>query len=205
MAVGGLYTMLNWFMLVACAFALIMVAPPSVAALDTGKTSIERLNGLLDKSLKEIVHQTTVDTLSVHVGEHPDADYIRSLTISELHGHTVVEGTMSRAELLITPLDVSTRYEATEWADSLDRVITVSLKAVVTENGRSKALAVESRVDRERLHRTDALRLQSTQRSSSQAPFPARSTTLWEDILQPAIFVAAAVTTVVLLFTVRSQ
>jgi hypothetical protein len=34
---------------------------------------------------------------------------------------------------------------------------------------------------------------------------PARPTTLWEDIAQPVVFIGAAVITIVLLFTVRSQ
>jgi len=34
---------------------------------------------------------------------------------------------------------------------------------------------------------------------------PARPTSLWSDIVEPVVFVAAAVVTVVLLFTVRSQ
>ena len=193
------------------------VLPLSVTAqarlVEEGRSTIERMNTMLQKSITEVIRQVPADSISVRVAPHPDADFIRVMAIDALGARTVITGTSTTvlvgtstdADLFITPVDVSTRYEATDAADSLDRVLSVTLKAVLTENGNTKALHTESLTERERMHRTDALRLQSMQRSSTYAQIPPMTTTFWDDVLQPAIFVAAAVTTVLLLFTVRSQ
>ncbi len=192
---------------------LTLGATAQARPIQEGRSTIERMNTLLMKSLADVVQQVSADSISVRVAAHPDAEFIRVMAIEALGARTalartsttVLVGTSTNADLFITPVDISTRYEATDVADSLDRVISVTLKAVLTENGHTKALQTQSVTERERLHRNDALRLQSMQRSSTYGQIPPMTTTIWDDILQPAIFVAAAVTTVVLLFTVRSQ
>lgn len=173
--------------------------------VEEGRSTIERMNALLQKTLDDIALQVRADSLSIRVAVHPDAEFIRALAINAIGARNVVAEMNPRADLFITPVDVSTRYEETSAADSVDRVISMTLKAVLTENGNAKVLRTEDIVERERLHRKDAIRLQSEQRASTHGPIPPMTTTIWDDILQPAIFVVAAVTTVVLLFTVRSQ
>lgn len=175
------------------------------STIESGRSTVERMNALLEKLLTDIARQVSADSISVRVAVHPDADFIRVLAINALGTRMIMAEKNDNADLFITPVDISTRYEETDDADSLDRVITMTLKAVLTENGIATALQTQNIAERERLHRKDALRLQSEQRASTHGHIPPMTTTIWDDILQPAIFVAAAVTTVVLLFTVRSQ
>ncbi|MDZ4745898.1 MAG: hypothetical protein SGJ05_07830 [bacterium] len=185
--------------------ALFVSASAQGRVVDERRSTIERMNVMLQESLARIVQQVPTDSISVRVIAHPDAEIIRMMTVNALGTRTVLAGTSAKADLVITPVDVSTRYETTDAVDSVDRVVTVSLQAVMNTYGQERSLRSEKIVERERLHRNDALRLQSGQRSSTTAQIPPVPSTLWDDILQPAIFVAAAVTTVVLLFTVRSQ
>lgn len=192
-------------LIILCTIMATLCMSAHARTVEEGRSTIERMNSLLQTSLREIVRQVQADSISVHVATHPDADFIRVMAINAMGARVVVARPLANSELFITPVDVSTRYETTDATDSLDRVISVSLTAILTENGKAKALQTQPLKERQRLHRNDALRLQSMQRASTNAQIPPMPTTFWDDVLQPAIFVAAAVTTVVLLFTVRSQ
>lgn len=170
-----------------------------------GASTIERMNTLIQRSLAEVARQVSADSVSIGIATHPDAEFIRVMAIDAFGNRVVSNASATNADVFITPIDISTRYEACEAADSIDRVISATMKAVLTENGTVTPLQTLNVVERERMHRKDAVRLQSTQRMSTHGQIPPMATTIWDDILQPAIFVAAAVTTVVLLFTVRSQ
>ena len=53
--------------------------------------------------------------------------------------------------------------------------------------------------------RSEALSADSRQHSGSHGQIPPVPTSFWEDIAQPVVFIADAATTILLLFTVRSQ
>jgi hypothetical protein len=84
-------------------------------------------------------------------------------------------------------------------------VITVQLEASLVTGDIRKPLRVSPRVDSVLCRRDDALATQSDQHSSTHGHLPAAPSSFWDDAAQPLIFVAAAITTVALLFTVRSK
>ena len=138
--------------------------------------------------------------------EHPDGRWLESqfLTQATRAGKQAVT---SDAEVVVTLVynDVSTRYELVEQADSIRRVITVDLSAQVQHDGRIKMTTIEPMQDTVVCSRQDALAAESQQHRATHGEMPDPDRTVWDDVLEPAIFVVAAVATVVLLFTVRSQ
>jgi hypothetical protein len=101
--------------------------------------------------------------------------------------------------------DLSTVYQATGDADTVVRIVTVAMDAKVSADGESCLISPAPYQRRDTCLRREAMLEQSSQLNATHGELPAEERTMWEDLLEPAIFVAAAATTVVLLFTVRSQ
>lgn len=148
------------------------------------------------------------DTLRIEIAPHPDDAWLRAtaVQVAEERGAMVVgEGGMASSKLSIVAVDVRTDYVNTDVADTITRTITVSLRGTLdTPRGGISSVPC-SKQRQEHVHRDVAARLQSDQHASTHAVIPAKPTTFWQDILEPAIFVGAAVITAALLFTVRSQ
>jgi hypothetical protein len=85
----------------------------------------------------------------------------------------------------------------------VQRRVVVSLDAVHRERI-SQPYEVRL-LDTAMVAREDVVLLDSPQHNASHGVVPPRPTTMWEDVAQPVVFIAAAVVTIVLLFTVRSQ
>ncbi|NQW31048.1 MAG: hypothetical protein HQ472_11120 [Ignavibacteria bacterium] len=143
----------------------------------------------------------------IDVGAHPDARWIEALAINVANEKNieVVERGNVAPTLSVVAGNVSTMYEALLAADSVNRVITVQLEAMLTDAEGRHVIELRKRIDSVRCRRDVALATQSFQHNSTHAEFPPAPTSFWDDAVQPLIFVAAAVTTVVLLFTVRSK
>lgn len=151
------------------------------------------------------------DTLLLRVQSHPDAEWIKAMIADRLHArgsivrfNTQAIDLPSSRNVDVTILDVSTRYEVMSESDSIVRVVTVELQAVK----QGQILHAQKTYVPRTIHRTTrqlATASESKQHLGTQGSIPPPPYSMWEDILQPAVFVAAAVVTVVLLFTVRSK
>lgn len=164
------------------------------------------LDSLLAEVCAEIANQIpAIDTLFIDVTIHPDAEYVESVLLETLSKRaTVFSRTNSNNVLNITINDMSTRYRLME-SDSVQRVITVSLKGSLELNGVVKPLIITDLLRIDVGNRREAEQADSQQHAASHGHIPDAERTFWDDILEPAIFVAAAATTVILLFTVRSK
>lgn len=176
----------------------------------TRRSTVSVLEEHLHSCLNEIasgVHSG--ERVRVVVAPHPDSLWIHIATIQVVNERGgIVEsgdgGTVAR-QLTITPVDLSTSYANTEDVDSVLRTITTSLRGTLDTPQRGISSVPCSSIVQERLTREQAERLQSDQHHATRSALPPAPTTMWQDILEPAIFVGAAVITAVLLFTVRSQ
>lgn len=147
---------------------------------------------------------STGDPIPLFVHEHPDASWIRSIVARRMEERgvpIVMAETSPQADIEVTVMDVSTRYALTAHRDSLERQVVVKLGS----SYRRKAVALDTRSDSRTISRPDARAKQSTQHVGAHAELPEAPSSIWEDALEPLIYIAAAVVTVVLFFTVRTQ
>ena len=141
------------------------------------------------------------------VVDHPDAAWVESIVLGlrpDAACLSVRSPDPAAAEIILTINDISTRYELADDADSIRRSVVVAITARERRTGKQLA-AVRTVHGQETLPRERATALESRQHTGTSAPMPPHPTTFWEDIAQPVIFIAAAATTIILLFTVRSQ
>jgi len=164
------------------------------------------ITDLLQEAHTAVIEQLDERPFQLERSEHPDGRWLESqfLTQATRAGKQAVT---SSADIVVTIVynDVSTRYETVEQADSVRRVITVDISATIQRNGTLHVIPIEPMRSTVVCLRQNALAAESDQHSSTHAELPLPERTVWDDVLEPAIFVVAAVATVVLLFTVRSQ
>jgi hypothetical protein len=140
----------------------------------------------------------------VSLRQHPDADWIRSLMQRRFEERGIatisVNDTASPAVSVVIE-NASTRYAPSSASDSVERSIVVQLS--VECKGRPLALAPVTH--RATMARQNVDAYQSRQHMATHAPLPNPESSVWDDVLEPLIYVAAAAVTVVLFFTVRTQ
>lgn len=148
--------------------------------------------------------------VTLDVAEHPDKPWFEAAMITALRdrGVDAIRG-YEGPRLRIVLVDVSTRYDRTDHPDSVSRLVTARLyEERIDADGRAVPLRTS---DTATWQRTDVLgrdqvnALQSTQHPAMHGDVPPPPRDLWDDILEPVVYVAAAAVTVVLLFTVRSK
>lgn len=146
------------------------------------------------------------EVVQITVEEHPDARWIESVILREAQGKGLdVRNTDADASLIVVPTNVSTIYELVPESDFVLRIVTVELSAIVSR-GNTKHNIVSTPIrDSTTCFRQDAIAAESHQHRSTHGELPLPESSLWDDALEPVIFIGAAVATVVLLFTVRSQ
>lgn len=185
------------------------VADSSASRRDTVLSTVDIVRGYLVRSIDQLYDNAgSLDTISLLVNIHPDQYFIRSIALDRAGQRNVVvaeSADTSGNRLVIVPHDVSTIYRATDERDTVERIITVDVGGMMVVDGIERTLPQRTFRDITRMSREEASRTESTQHRSTHGTMPARPTSLWSDIVEPVVFVAAAVVTVVLLFTVRSQ
>lgn len=147
---------------------------------------------------------STGDPIPLFVHEHPDASWIRSIVARRMEERgvpVVIAEASPQAVLELTVMDVSTRYAPLAARDSLERQVVVKLGT----SYKRRVLSLEPRTDVRTISRPDAYATQSTQHRATHAALPDGPSSIWEDALEPLIYIAAAVVTIVLFFTVRTQ
>ncbi|HYF03131.1 MAG TPA: hypothetical protein VEC36_07135 [Patescibacteria group bacterium] len=90
-------------------------------------------------------------------------------------------------------------------ADSLMREGQIILSLIINSNTAPIVIPNISFKIRDFIARNDILFLEESQHSFTRAPVPPHETTFWDEYGEPFLFIAAAVITLALLFTVRSQ
>lgn len=195
---------MKWFM------CLVVVAGLgcSNACAQTSRYTVDELRSLLTMTGTMLSSGLVGEPLPLRldVVGHADAAWIAAVIAPSLGDVATLGSSATTRALRITPIDVSTRYEAHEHADSVHRIITVNMAAAVLDaDGTQRTIPTTEQRRSSVLSRTQALALQSKQYSCSWAELPPPATSFWQDVLEPAVFVGAAIVTTVLLFTVRSQ
>lgn len=138
------------------------------------------------------------------VRQHPDADWIRSLMqrrFEERGIPTTSVTDQASPGVSVVIENASTRYVPSSASDSVERSIVVQLSAEC----KGRPLALAPLTHRAMMARQNVDAYQSRQHMATHAPLPHPESSVWDDILEPLIYVAAAAVTVVLFFTVRTQ
>lgn len=138
------------------------------------------------------------------VRQHPDADWIRSLMqrrFEERGIPTTSVTDQASPGVSVVIENASTRYVPSSASDSVERSIVVQLSAEC----KGRPLALTPLTHRAMMARQNVDAYQSRQHIATHAPLPHPESSVWDDILEPLIYVAAAAVTVVLFFTVRTQ
>ncbi|HCN05435.1 MAG TPA: hypothetical protein DIS79_07425 [Bacteroidetes bacterium] len=139
------------------------------------------------------------------VASHPDQSWFRGLALTAAGSRRlfIVDGAPNSIE--IVPRNIGTTYLATDNDDTVVREVRMLLDVIITKEGKTHVETVAPSPKVTRCSRADALRTQSLQHTSTHAELPPQHRTFWDDIVEPVVFIAAAITTAALLFTVRSQ
>ena len=170
-------------------------------------SALDVVTRMTESSVRTIVAALPPNsTLTLGVADHPDARWIESTMLREITnaGHTVLTSS-APVDVRIVISDLSTRYQLAEASDSVHREITVALEAIVTTGDQRRVVAPDVQRDRVTCTRNEAKVAESMQHRATHAELPAAPSSMWDDVVEPVIFVTAAVATVVLLFTVRSK
>jgi len=150
-----------------------------------------------------VVAGRDADTLRVRIHNHPDALWFESIIAQHCDEQHIPMRIVSNDEQSVTLVisDASTTYQPHSNADSVVREVV--LDASLRSSTAIYKLQKQSR--RDIVAHDLAMVKQSDQHASTTAVIPVKHPSLWDDILQPIVFIGAAVVTIVLLFTVRSQ
>ena len=149
-------------------------------------------------------------SVTIDMAAHPDKTWFEAAMITALRdrGVDAIRG-YEGPRLRIVLVDAATRYTPTDHPDSVVRTVTARLyEERIEADGRAVPLRTADTLS---LQRTDILGrdqvnvLQSTQYPAMHGDVPPPPRDIWDDILEPVVYVAAAAVTVVLLFTVRSK
>jgi hypothetical protein len=139
----------------------------------------------------------------MHVHDHPDALWFESIIVERCEEQRVPLriATADEEAFTVVIADASTLYQPHLHTDSVVRQVTFS--ASLRRN--STVHLLPKLVRQDVVAHDQARTKQSEQHVSTAAVVPDKQPSLWDDVLQPIVFIGAAVVTIVLLFTVRSQ
>lgn len=182
------------------------VLPAQTDSVQTSRYTVDVVESAVRELVDTVMMRSGVTAgsgMEVFVHDHPDAQWIRSIVARRMEerGVPVVVGSAARADLDVVIMDVSTRYQLTSNPDSVEREVVVKLETTY----RQRRLPLEPKSVRTTLGRTEAQATQSTQHTGTHAALPEAPSSLWNDVLEPLIYVGAAIVTVVLFYTVRTQ
>ncbi len=199
-------------MIVRVALVACMVLQANVRAqARESEFTIDVMNRLTAERLEMIVDSLdrggylSGGSVALDVSPGPDAYWVESEFLRILQSKNVTVLKQAETQVNLVVKELRTMYSYTPSSDTVERLLRVHIEAIARQGETVRLISAPIAEQRDTLSRTDALRKQSTQRSSLYAELPPEKRTMWEDILEPAVFIVAAVTTVVLLFTVRSQ
>ena len=143
------------------------------------------------------------DTVRMRVHDHPDALWFESIIMQRCDEQRVPMRITTANEQAVTLVisDASTSFQPHTHPDSLVREVV--LDASMRRN--NNVYKLQKQIRQDVVAHEQAAAKQSDQHASTKAVVPEKQPSLWDDVLQPIVFIGAAVVTLVLLFTVRSQ
>ncbi|MBU3741555.1 MAG: hypothetical protein FGM24_04640 [Candidatus Kapabacteria bacterium] len=152
----------------------------------------------------------TGTSLTLDIASHPEKTWFEASMIAALQARGVsVERATDGARHRVVILDASTRYEPAESADSVLRIVTLRLfEETINADGKRVAVMPIDTIKTRRvdvMSRDNVASTQTDQHPSMRGDVPPPPRDIWDDVLEPVVYVAAAAVTVVLLFTVRSR
>lgn len=150
-----------------------------------------------------VIAGPSADSIRMRVADHPDALWFESIIFQrcdEQHVPMRIAEADEQGFALVVS-DASTTYQPHTHTDSLVREITFD--ASLRHN--STVYRLPKQIRQDIVAHDQAIAKQSDQHASTKAAVPEKQPSLWDDVLQPVVFIGAAVVTIVLLFTVRSQ
>lgn len=151
-------------------------------------------------------HNATTMDLQLVVAGHPDRAWLetQALRAIEQRSDIAVVRTDTTCLLELVVMDMSTKYHKTQSVDTVERVVTVAIEGLY-KCDRQRRIVPKPAIMHDRCSRSEAERNQSLQLTATSAPLPELEQSTYEAIIEPVIFVAAAIVTIVLAFTVRSK
>lgn len=172
----------------------------------TSRHTVDVVESVVRELVDTMIFQSGVtagSAMEMYVHDHPDAQWIRSIVARRMEerGVPVALGSADRTGLDVVIMDVSTRYHLTPNPDSVEREVIVKLETMY----RQRRLSLAPKSVRTTLGRPEALATQSAQHTGTHAALPEAPSSLWNDVLEPLIYVGAAVVTLLLFYTVRTQ
>lgn len=190
------------------------VLPYTIVAFETPQTienTLDVVTREVSRQLAEIVDSLPAadsgqQQLTLIVAGHPDHSWLETKALQAFEKRSDVElvsGSANRS-LEIVVSDLSTRYSNLGSNDSVERVITVALEGLYKEK-KPRRIQPRTAVIRTSCLRSEAMLHQNSTLTSTQAMMPETDKSVFEEIIEPVIFVAAAVLTVVLAFSIRSK
>ncbi len=189
-----------------CALVAVLFAAAASVHAQLAEPTLRVMERLLRSAGDEICAGAGDSMVRFTVSNHPDAAWIATVLPDPSSGRLCLSQIVDSsvlAQITVVCRDVQTTYANTGHPDTVMRSIVVDI-AAIERTGSNRMYSVR-KADSVLVARADVASLDSRQHMASHGTLPQRPTTLWEDIAQPVVFIAAAVVTVVLLFTVRSQ
>lgn len=189
-----------------CAVLAALVTAAATVHAQLAEPTLRVMERLLRSAGDEICAGAGDSAARFTVSNHPDAAWIATQLLdpsSRRQCLSQIVDSSSLAQITVVCRDVQTTYTNSAHPDTVIRSIIVDLAAI--ERSASNRFHAVRKTDTILVARTDVATLDSRQHMASHGSLPQRPTSMWEEIAQPVVFIAAAVITVVLLFTVRSQ
>lgn len=193
-----------------CLLVLVLCVPAGLRAKLDGGNVPENTITVIEREFVTVVsealrHVGDGSDVELTVASHPDQSWFRGLALTAAGSRRlfIVDGAPNKIE--VVPRNIGTTYLATDNDDTVVREVRMILDVIITKEGKTHVETVAPAPRVTRCSRADALRAQSLQHTSTHAELPPQHRTFWDDIVEPVVFIAAAITTAALLFTVRSQ
>jgi len=189
--------------------AMAVLVLQQLGAQAQGRHVVDEMRRMLDTvaSVVSVTATAWPHPVALHVSGHSDADWIEGVLRSSLTEQRIaLDEASTSKKLMVVPVDVAVRYDTHESADSVRRTIAVDVQISLVDTDGVQQMIPVARLQRtENLLRSSARALESRQRTCTWAEMPEAPTSFWDSILEPAVYVGAAVVATVLFFTVRSQ
>ncbi len=176
----------------------------AVRAWTASPTNFQIQDSLLKLAAQQVRTQLAAvrsPALRLRCSDHPARWLVEQQLRSALGEASLVTSDSSSGFLDVGIADVAVRYASVPDRDSLLRTIHVELRCAAA--GRQLSDISLQRSDL--VARSDQSLLENPGYAFCSAPLPAVQRSTWDDILEPVVVLAALATTVIVLFSVRSQ
>ena len=188
--------------------AIITLCLLPLASVAQSPMAIDAIDSMVTSLADTMLASSGGTSLSFSISAHPDAEWTAGIIrrrIQQRGGAVHRTNESQHPDIHISISDVSTRYNIVEGTDSILRTIIVRLDAYKGASSQSGFIALPTLRREDVITRNEALAADSRQHSGSHGDLPPAPLSFWDDVAQPVVFIAAAATTILLLFTVRSQ